>query len=78
MVPGSKAGFEMWIYDFQCAFNDFSHCKFPDCSLLHWQVDAIIGFCNIRHFMEATEVRNSELLSQKLHVEDFIDGESHV
>ena len=62
MVPGSKAGFEMWICDFQCAFNDFSHCKFPDCSLLHWQVDAIIGFCNIRHFMEATEVRNSLIL----------------
>lgn len=59
IVPGSKAGFEMWICDFQCAFNDFSHCKFPDCSLLHWQVDAIIGFCNIRHFMEATEVWNS-------------------
>lgn len=64
MVPGSKAGFEMWIDGkekiwFPCAFNDFSHCKFPDCSLLHWQVDAIIGFCNIRHFMEATEVRNS-------------------
>ncbi len=87
MVPGSKAGMEMWI-DGQdkiqdmifIFFHDFSHCKFLDCSL-HWQVDAIIGFCNIRHFMEATEVRNSlnfsisELLSQKhqkLHVEvDF-------